>query len=164
MYFCTSSSYIKSSLCLATADKISGPYTYQCRLLDSGFNRMDAKKRRVDILDWCNGDIKSVQKRYLQTGSYNNMLWPNCIDPTVFYDADGKMWMVYGSWSGGIFLMKIDEVTGLPIHPDTDDSEGVDAYFGRHLIGGNPTMCFSACGSNNETVWGVHYLLPDCSS
>ena len=29
---------------------------------------------------------------------------------------------------------------------------------------GNPTMCFSACGSNNETVWGVHYLLPDCSS
>ena len=24
---------------------------------------------------------------------------------------------------------------------------------------GNPTMCFSACGSNNETVWGVHYLL-----
>lgn len=141
MYFCTSSSYIKSSLCLATADKISGPYTYQCRLLDSGFNRMDAKKRRVDILDWCNGDIKSVQKRYLQTGSYNNMLWPNCIDPTVFYDADGKMWMVYGSWSGGIFLMEIDEATGLPIHPDTDDSEGVDAYFGRHLIGGNHQSC-----------------------
>ncbi len=22
----------------------------------------------------------------------------------------------------------------------------------------NPVMCFTACGENNETVWGVHYL------
>ena len=25
---------------------------------------------------------------------------------------------------------------------------------------GNDTMCFSAKGDNNETIWGVKYLLP----
>ena len=25
---------------------------------------------------------------------------------------------------------------------------------------GNNTMCFSAIGENNETIWGVKYLLP----
>lgn len=28
MYFCTTSSYVKSTLCFATADNIEGPYTY----------------------------------------------------------------------------------------------------------------------------------------
>ena len=22
---------------------------------------------------------------------------------------------------------------------------------------GNQTMCFTACGTNNKTIWGVHY-------
>ena len=67
---------------------------------------------------------------------YQNSLWPNCIDPTVFYDTDGRMWMVYGSWSGGIFLLEIDEATGYPIHPQADPDNEVDAYYGRRLIGG----------------------------
>lgn len=137
MYFCTSSTYIKSSLCLAVSDSIKGPYEYKGRLLDSGFNRMDAKQGRVDILDYYDNDIKAVQQRYLKGGAYNNLEWPNCIDPTVFYDQDGKMWMVYGSWSGGIFLLEIDEDSGLVIHPETDDDNDVDCYYGKHLLGGN---------------------------
>ena len=42
-------------------------------------------------------------------GSY----WPNCIDPCVFYDKDGNLLMSYGSWSGGIWELKLDETTGL---------------------------------------------------
>ena len=38
-----------------------------------------------------------------------------------FYDKDGRMWMVYGSWSGGIFLIEIDEETGYPIYPEADE-------------------------------------------
>ena len=38
------------------------------------------------------------------------------------------MWMVYGSWSGGIFLLEIDEKTGLVIHPKEDEKNGVDPY------------------------------------
>lgn len=44
--------------------------------------------------------------------------------------------MVYGSWSGGIFLLEIDENTGLPIHPEEDVENGVDPYFGKRLLGG----------------------------
>lgn len=44
--------------------------------------------------------------------------------------------MVYGSWSGGIFLLEIDEQTGLPIHPEADEENKVDPYFGKLLMGG----------------------------
>lgn len=57
---------------------------------------------------------------------YNYEDYPNAIDPTVFYDADGRMWMVYGSWSGGIFLLEIDKTTGLVIHPEADKANNVD--------------------------------------
>ena len=60
----------------------------------------------------------------------------NCIDPDVFYDEDGRMWMVYGSWSGGIFLIEIDEETGYPIYPEADEENHVDSYYGKKLLGG----------------------------
>ncbi len=39
---------------------------------------------------------------------------PNCIDPELFYDKDGKLWMVYGSWSSGIYVKELDS-NGLPV-------------------------------------------------
>lgn len=133
MYFCTTSSYIKSDICMATADRIEGPYTYQETILYSG---MSSKKQaqQTNIYDFI-GDADL--KNYTKTGKFNNMVYPNCIDPTVFYDADGRMWMVYGSWSGGIYLLELDEKTGRPIHPAQSDPEaGIDVYYGKHLIGG----------------------------
>lgn len=46
------------------------------------------------------------------------------------------MWMTYGSWSGGIFILEIDEETGYPIHPEADPENGVDTYYGKRLLGG----------------------------
>ena len=46
------------------------------------------------------------------------------------------MWMTYGSWSGGIYLLELDPTTGLVIHPKADEERGVDAYFGKKLLGG----------------------------
>ncbi|MFC2138082.1 family 43 glycosylhydrolase [Bacteroidota bacterium] len=37
----------------------------------------------------------------------------NAIDPGMFRDDDGKVYMVYGSWHGGIGIVDIDTVTGL---------------------------------------------------
>ena len=134
MYFCTSSSYIKSSLCYAVNDAIEGPYEFKGRLIDSGFSKSTAKK--TNILDYI--AYEDLNDKYLiLKADYNNMLWPNAIDPTAFYDRDGKMWLVYGSWSGGIFLLELDEETGLPIHPANNDEENIDAYFGKRLIGGS---------------------------
>ena len=75
-------------------------------------------------------------ENYLRGRKYNHEACPNAIDPSVFYDGDGRMWMVYGSWSGGIFLLELDEATGKVIHPEADPENNVDPYFGKRLIGG----------------------------
>ena len=132
MYFCTSSTYIKSSLTLAVSDTPEGPYTFTDVMLDSGFGSKDIDKTNLlDVLG-----KKADTDKYLAYGGYDNKKWPNCIDPAIFKDADNKTWMVYGSWSGGLFLLEIDDKTGLPIHPENNEADNTDAYFGHHLIGG----------------------------
>lgn len=133
MYFCTSSTYIKSNLCFATADAPEGPYTYQGPLLYSGFTAETIDQ--TDVYDYVSEEFAA--ENYLElNGEYDNDFWPNCIDPAPFFDADGRMWMTYGSWSGGIFLIELDPETGLVIHPEADPENNVDAYFGKRLMGG----------------------------
>lgn len=133
MYFCTSGSYIKSSICMATADSAKGPYTFHETILSSGFDMETVEKTNVYQILGKKADISRYLKK---NGNYNNLAWPNCIDPNVFKDKEGRMWMVYGSWSGGIFLIELDEKTGLPIHPKEDVKNQVDPYFGKKLLGG----------------------------
>jgi arabinan endo-1,5-alpha-L-arabinosidase len=38
----------------------------------------------------------------------------NCIDPAHFVDRDGQRWLAFGSFWGGLKLMKVDGVTGKP--------------------------------------------------
>lgn len=38
----------------------------------------------------------------------------NAIDPNIITDADGRMWMVYGSFFGGIHIIELDPETGKP--------------------------------------------------
>lgn len=41
---------------------------------------------------------------------YSNDLWweePNAIDPELFYDKNGKLWMVYGSYFAGIYVIEL---------------------------------------------------------
>ena len=49
----------------------------------------------------------------------------NAIDPGLFRDDDGKIYMVYGSWFGGIGIVEIDSVSGLAVSSVT------------HLYGGS---------------------------
>jgi arabinan endo-1,5-alpha-L-arabinosidase len=43
----------------------------------------------------------------------------NAIDPMVFSDADGRMWMAFGSFWSGIKLIQLDPATGLRLPGDT---------------------------------------------
>ena len=129
MYFCTTSSYVKSNICFATADDIEGPYHYEDTFLYSGYSYHDVKESNIE-------ELMGTDPRPYTAASYDNNNWPNCIDPDVFYDKDGRMWMVYGSWSGGIFLIEIDEETGYPIYPEADEENHVDSYYGKKLLGG----------------------------
>ena len=99
MYYCTcEGSSPLSALGLAVSDNPEGPYKNLGIMLKSGGDGYDATQL------------------------------PNAIDPNVFYDKDGKLWMVYGSYSGGIFILEMDETTGFPI-----EGQG----YGKKLLGKN---------------------------
>lgn len=91
---------------LAVAEDIEGPYVNQGVIVRSGMRG----ERAPD------GSL------------YNPAIHPNAVDPHVFFDADGELWMVYGSYSGGIFIYKLDPETGFP-----QPGQG----YGKKLLGGN---------------------------
>jgi arabinan endo-1,5-alpha-L-arabinosidase len=43
----------------------------------------------------------------------------NAIDPSVLLDAGGRLWMAFGSFWGGLFLVELDPATGLRLAPDS---------------------------------------------
>ena len=108
--------WASSIVCLA-ADNIEGPYVYQGPVVFSGFQGRYDHNGFTKTNDWTHTDLSiatgatSLPARYNtdRWGSY----WPNCIDPCVFYDEEGNLLMSYGSWSGGIWELKLDETTGL---------------------------------------------------
>lgn len=153
MYFCTSHDYMTSNLCMAVADEVTGPYTYTKTLLYSGFSSVTVEKTNFYEVMGENANVRE----YLTSAKYNNLKYPNCIDPTIFYDNDGRMWVVYGSWSGGIWLLEVDEETGELIHPETSEEEGVDKYFGKRLIGGLHNSCEGPYIYFDEST-GFYYL------
>lgn len=53
----------------------------------------------------------SDQGAVIQTKSDDAL---NAIDPNIVTDAEGRMWMVYGSFFGGIHIIELDPDTGKP--------------------------------------------------
>ncbi|MCM1256349.1 MAG: glycoside hydrolase family 43 protein [Roseburia sp.] len=134
MYYCTTSTWNASNLCYGVSDTPEGPYEWQGAFIYSGFSNMK-QMAETDVLDYVSEDY--AKENYITPlREYNFELYPNAIDPTVFYDKDDRLWMVYGSWSGGIFLLELDPETGLVIHPEADPDNNVDAYYGKRLVGG----------------------------
>ncbi|MCV2369584.1 glycoside hydrolase family 43 protein [Roseateles oligotrophus] len=96
----------RSALGVAVADKVEGPYVNKQIILRSGMWGLASEDGTV----------------------YDALKHPNVVDPNVFRDADGKLWMVYGSYSGGIFVLAMDGSSGLPV---------AGQGYGKHLMGGN---------------------------
>ncbi len=132
MYYCTTSTWSASNLCYGTSAKPEGPYEWQGALIYSGFTMDNIGK--TNVLDVVSKEY--AQENYMRGAKYNHRECPNAIDPSIFFDEDGRMWMTYGSWSGGIFLLELDPTTGGVIFPEADEENGVDPYFGKLLIGG----------------------------
>ena len=143
MYMSVNGNAWYSSIVLLTADDIEGPYTYQAPVVISGFHTGDAFKDTD--LEIVLGEQSALPDRYkMKTRDAGNWgeRWPNNIDPCVFYDEEGKLWMSYGSWSGGIWMLELDESTGLRDYDVTYEQVGegngiiVDPYFGKKIAGG----------------------------
>ncbi|GHU99470.1 beta-xylosidase [Clostridia bacterium] len=62
---------------------------------------------------------------------------PNCIDPNVIRSKDGKLYMTYGSFSGGIFIFELDPATGKAKEAVGVNGDGVDTNnYGTKIAGG----------------------------
>lgn len=134
MYYCTTSTWNASNLCYGVSDTPEGPFEWKGALIYSGFNKNNIAQ--TNVLDYVD-EVDAVTTYLNAGGGYDSDEWPNAIDPSVFYDQDGRMWMVYGSWSGGIFLLELDPATGEVIHPKADPANDVDPYYGKKLLGGD---------------------------
>lgn len=106
MYYCNcEGSSPLSALGMAVSDDIEGPYKDLGIILKSGMTDIPSE----------NGDF------------YDATVYPNAVDPCVYYDTDGKLWMMYGSYSGGIYVLELDTRTGKPL----------ESGYGKKLLGGN---------------------------
>lgn len=95
----------------AVADSIDGPFENLGLLV---------KSSGKDILKY--NDINGEEK------IYNSNVDPNAIDPAVFYDAEGRLWMMYGSYSGGIYILELNPDNGSVL-----DGQGT---YGKKMLGG----------------------------
>ncbi|MDL5143518.1 glycoside hydrolase family 43 protein [Bacillus atrophaeus] len=95
----------RSAMGVAVADNIEGPYKNKSVFLKSG-------------MEGTSNDGTP----------YDATKHPNVVDPHTFFDKDGKLWMVYGSYSGGIFILEMNPKTGFPL-----PNQG----YGKKLLGGN---------------------------
>lgn len=124
-----------SAICLLTADEIEGPYEYQGVVVYSGMNNAnnppDVSKTDVYKVLGEGADLS----RYRSTAN----ACINAIDPCVKFDDKGDMYMVYGSWSAGIFMLKLDAKTGLRDYETKYETERdvSDAYLGTKIAGGH---------------------------
>ena len=162
MYMSVNGDFWYSSIVLLTADNIEGPYTYQAPVVISGFH--DGTSYKDTDLEIVLGAQSSLPERYKMvtsgTGNWGER-WPNNIDPCVFYDEDGKLWMSYGSWSGGIWMLELDENTGLRDYDVNYELTGsgngitIDPYFGKKIAGG---YYVSGEASYIEYIGGWYFL------
>lgn len=160
LYCCTSSTWRRSAICYLVSKDFEGPYEYVDTIVYSGFTKtgeVDGNGNRNtkwdnDYLNLNellekgseNGGFDEISDNWFTAeGGWNNNYAPNAIDPNLFFDAEGeKLYMSYGSWSGGLFLLELDRTTGAAIYPGVDSTDEVsgnfvDRYFGVHLTGGN---------------------------
>lgn len=157
MYMSVNGSNYYSSIALATADDISGPYTYKGTVVYSGFTTSsEAKSTDLKKVIGTN----TVPSRYLLSdGGWNYQYGTNAIDPCVLYDANGDLWMSYGSWFGGIYMLKLDKSTGLRDYTYTysTSTNSSDEYMGKKISGG-----YGCTGEGSYIVYdkeaGYYYL------
>lgn len=174
MYMSVNGDHWASSIVCLAADNIEGPYVYQGPVVFSGFQGRYDHNGFTKTNDWKHTDLSiatgatSLPARYNTDhwGSY----WPNCIDPCVFYDEEGNLLMSYGSWSGGIWELKLDDATGLRDYTHTypyeingkkatagnaSSNTTCDPYFGKKIAGG---YYVSGEGSFIRHIGNYYYL------
>ena len=164
MYLSINGPTWNSSIILLTSDRIDGTYVYQAPVVITGFingTNSNISYQKTDM-QLALGSLSSLPERYNRGNGWGNY-WPHAIDPCVFYAEDGTLWMAYGSWSGGIWMLKLDPNTGLrdytvsygSDYSSRGQSVTTDPYFGKKVAGG---YYVSGEGSYIERIGDYYYL------
>ncbi|WP_288804778.1 family 43 glycosylhydrolase [uncultured Bifidobacterium sp.] len=120
----------KSVIVLLTADDIEGDWSLVGPVVYSGFQKSNVAATDVPKVLGPNADL-SRYASLTDTGI-------NAIDACVKDDGQGGLWMSFGSWFGGIWMIRLDPRTGLRDYSTTYPTQAnqSDAYYGHKLAGG----------------------------
>lgn len=153
LYYPTSSNFKRGCIGFAVSQKPAADYDYVDTIVYSGFTKKGGKDESQcnDSVDTGyektnlpelikSGAVAFNEDWILADGSFNIGSYPQAIDPTVFFDKDGKLWMCYGSHGSGIWLLPLDRETGKPEYLTDEQVEAAgqigqkaDRYFGYHI-------------------------------
>ena len=148
-----------SSIVMLTASSLDGDWTYVGPVVYSGFKNA-TEAALTDFYKVATSSEDLTRYTYARNG--NRTYGLNAIDPCVFYDESGNLWMSYGSWFGGIYMLRLDATTGLRDYSYTyTTTDGTaanatsDIYQGTKIAGGNGV---SGEGSYIQYINGKYYL------
>ena len=156
MYLSVNGDMQRSVIVLLISDDLDGAWSYMGEVV---YSRMDESAAARADYKKVTGEESVPGKYSAYRNSTNNLIYGvNAIDAAVTYDENGDLWMSYGSWFGGIYMLKLDEATGLRDYTyqyknvvktaiGGEDFTGEiengqtfvvysDAYLGLHIAGG----------------------------
>lgn len=175
MYMSINGCSWNSVICLLTADRLDGNWTYVGPVVYSGFTAEGTHDYKLTDYAAVTGDsslpdrykykdkagnfasyTETDNKKPCEPTTWSKSYGAHAIDAGVFYDEFGKLWFSYGSWSGGIYIFELDENTGFRDKNVTYPYENgvTDPYMGKKLGGSGA----SGEASYIEYIDGYYYL------
>ena len=160
MYMSINGNTWNSSIVLLTSDSLNGDWKKEGTVVYSGFAKSGVHTYTETDFEKVVGSEKvdnDIKRFILSDEVWNFNYGAHAIDPCVTYDSEGNLWMSYGSWSGGIWLIRLDGNTGFRDEKTTYsyEKDKTDPYMGYKLTGGNMK---SGEASYIEKIGGKYYL------
>lgn len=174
MYMSINGCSWNSSILLLVSDSLNGDWTPKGDIVYSGFNADTkspysyTKTNYEQYVELENGALPSrfTRESYVckddgndcEATTWNEFYGAHAIDPCITYNKEGnELWMSYGSWSGGIYMLEIDPATGLrkADRTYTYEANKSDSYMGIKIAGGER---ISGEASYIEYIGNKYYL------
>lgn len=157
MYMSVNGNKWNSSIALLTSDSLEGDWSYEGTVIYSGFTASGNNPYTQTDYSEVTGQEELDSK--FKSDNTSNTVWnmrygAHAIDPCVFYDEEGQLWMSYGSWSGGIYIFRLDGATGFRDNSAEAKKNYTDAYMGTKLGGSTA----SGEASYIEHIGDYYYL------